>query len=384
MKIERVDTHRCGLGEGAVWDADEGALYFIDIWGEKVFRHDPAAGTTRSWNTPGHVGAMGLREGGGAVLAIKDSLFTLDFESGDCVKVAGPVFDNPRPTINDGAVDRAGRFVFGGCDTEIEKAEPIGGLYALDTGHRVTRLDSGTHLSNSHCFSPDGKTLYCADSFLNTAYAYDYDLATGQVSNTAGPVLGRATSAGDIWFVNDTDYEVSTLSYTIANVVLSQNGREVTASTDFVSANNIWGLAEAPVAGYGVSAGTRLGFVGSQVYNLSPGNTALGPGLTTLPIYEAVSGVAMLRSGSGGTPTQPGTPTPPVDPTLPGMVVYQPFDIKDSYITNVYNSLDSDSLLVGGWGDLYHSFIEFDLSTLPDAVDAVTLRLYVSQQPASP
>ncbi|MEZ5736611.1 MAG: SMP-30/gluconolactonase/LRE family protein [Novosphingobium sp.] len=183
MKIERADTHRCGLGEGAVWDADEQALYFLDIWGQKVFRHDPAAGTTKSWDTPGHVGAMGLREGGGAVLAMKDSLYTLDFAGGECVKVAGPVFDTPRPTINDGAVDRAGRFVFGGCDTDIENAQPVGGLYALDTGHRVTQLDSGIHLSNSHCFSPDGKTLYCADSFLNNAYAYDYDVATGQVSN---------------------------------------------------------------------------------------------------------------------------------------------------------------------------------------------------------
>ncbi|MCB1332143.1 MAG: hypothetical protein KDK26_00445 [Roseivivax sp.] len=279
---------------------------------------------------------------------------------------------------------------------------PDGTLYGI-TFTRLYRIDTATGFATDIGPLSSPSELYFGVSSLTQANGFDIsptgvgritsadntlavhvDLATGQVSNTAGPVLGRATSAGDIWFVNDTDYEVSTLSYTIANVVLSQNGREVTASTDFVSANNIWGLAEAPVAGYGVSAGTRLGFVGSQVYNLSPGNTALGPGLTTLPIYEAVSGVAMLRSGSGGTPTQPGTPTPPVDPTLPGMVVYQPFDIKDSYITNVYNSLDSDSLLVGGWGDLYHSFIEFDLSTLPDAVDAVTLRLYVSQQPASP
>jgi len=183
MKIERVDTVRCGLGEGAVWDAEERALYFLDIWGEKVFRFSPSSGETRTWKVPGHVGAMGLRRAGGLVLAMKDSLFTMDFEDGSCAKVAGPVFDNPRVTINDGSVDRAGRFVFGSCDTDIENAQPVGGLYSLGADHVVVELDKATHLSNSHCFSPDGTTLYCADSHLKEMYAYDYDIGSGDVSN---------------------------------------------------------------------------------------------------------------------------------------------------------------------------------------------------------
>lgn len=182
MKINRLDTPRCGLGEGAVWDSEAGVLLYLDIWGQKVFRHDPATGETTSWDTPGHVGAMGLRGSNGVVLGMKDSLYTLEFETGECSKVAGPVFDNPRVTINDGTVDRAGRFVFGGCDTDIEKAQPIGGLYSLGADHTVSKLDSGIHLSNSHCFSPDGRRLYCADSFTKTLYVYDYDPGTGEVS----------------------------------------------------------------------------------------------------------------------------------------------------------------------------------------------------------
>jgi sugar lactone lactonase YvrE len=183
MNIERAPIERLGLGEGAVWDADERALYVLDIFGKKVFRHDPASGATRNWQTPGHVGAMALRQGGGAVLAMVDSLHALDFASGACEKLAGPVFDNPDVTINDGAADRRGRFVFGGCSAGMDNPRPIGGLFSLGADRRVTRLDSGTHQSNSHCFAPDGKTLYCADSFLKELYAYDYDLDTGQVAN---------------------------------------------------------------------------------------------------------------------------------------------------------------------------------------------------------
>lgn len=183
MKIERVPTVRCGLGEGAVWDAEAGALYFLDIFGQQVFRYDPASGETQSWKTPGHVGALALREGGGAVLAMKDSLYGFDFASGEATKLAGPAFTSDRVTVNDGAADRAGRFVFGGCSAGMEDPQPIGGLYALGADRRIAELDYGTHQSNSHCFAPDGKTLYAADSFVKVLYAYDYDGASGQVSN---------------------------------------------------------------------------------------------------------------------------------------------------------------------------------------------------------
>jgi sugar lactone lactonase YvrE len=183
MNIERVNTQRCGLGEGAVWDDEEQALYFLDIWGKKVFRYLPATDETRGWDVPGHVGALGLRRGGGAVLAMVDTLYGLDFATGECARIAGPAFDNPRVTINDGAVDRGGGFVFGGCSAGMEDPQPIGGLFRLGPDHGIAKLDSGTHQSNSHCFSPDGRTLYCADSFIKTVFAYDFDPATGAVGN---------------------------------------------------------------------------------------------------------------------------------------------------------------------------------------------------------
>ncbi|MBW8754510.1 MAG: SMP-30/gluconolactonase/LRE family protein [Sphingomonadales bacterium] len=196
MKIERVATQRCGLGEGAVWDHEAKALYFLDIFGKTVFRYDPASGETQSWQTPTHVGALALREGGGAVLAMGDSLHAFDFASGEVTKLAGPAFTNPRVTINDGAADRAGRFVFGGCSAGMDDPQPIGGLYALNTDHTITELDRGTHQSNSHCFAPDGRTLYAADSFVKTLYAYDYDPATGQVSSKR--VLAETADLGGV------------------------------------------------------------------------------------------------------------------------------------------------------------------------------------------
>src|SRR5205085_2554738 len=114
VKIAKVDAVRCRLGENAIWSSRDNSLFFIDIFGKKLFCHDPADGSTQSWDTGGNVGAMALREIGGALLAMTDWLYTLDFASGEVARIAGPAFEDKSATINDGAADPRGRFLFGG------------------------------------------------------------------------------------------------------------------------------------------------------------------------------------------------------------------------------------------------------------------------------
>ena len=50
MKMSRLDAPKCAVGECPIWDVAEQALYFIDIFGKKIHRHDPASGATRRSN----------------------------------------------------------------------------------------------------------------------------------------------------------------------------------------------------------------------------------------------------------------------------------------------------------------------------------------------
>lgn len=207
MQITRLELPRCSVGEGPVWDEAEQALYYIDILEKRVFRWDPASGEQRSWDVPAMIGSMALREGGGAVVALPDGIHALDFGSGAVTPLA--LFSPPDPRIQlaDGKVDRAGRFVFG--TSHRQAREPVGGLFSLGTDGAIRQLDSGLILGNGPCFSPDNRTLYHADSMRQAVYAYDYDLATGAVSNrrlffdsTAyGPIPDGATidADGDMW-----------------------------------------------------------------------------------------------------------------------------------------------------------------------------------------
>jgi sugar lactone lactonase YvrE len=181
MEIERIGNARYRLGESPQWDAREGVLYFVDSLACEIFRHDPARAATESWKVAGrYLGSMALREAGGAVVAMDAGFHLFDFATGRLETVAEPEAGLADNRFNDGKVDRQGRFVAGSM--HAREAEPTGALWRLDADHSVTRLDEGFNCSNGPCWSPDGATLYHADTVASVIHAYDYDARTGSAT----------------------------------------------------------------------------------------------------------------------------------------------------------------------------------------------------------
>lgn len=181
MRIEVLIDVKTILGEGPLWDVDEQRLYFIDSFGCNVFRCTAEGGEVRAWDVPAKIGSMALRKQGGAVLSLATGFHFLDFRSGETQLIVDPEPDKPNNRINDGKVDKRGRFVAGSMDTMEEG--PNGALYRLDPDLKLTKLDDGIIVSNGPCWSPDGRIFYFADSWSGEIWAYDYDLDTGNVSN---------------------------------------------------------------------------------------------------------------------------------------------------------------------------------------------------------
>lgn len=182
MEIRRIGDGRYELGESPQWDPVDGVLYWVDSLAVKIFRLDPPTGNIESWELPGnYLGSMALREQGGAVVAMDAGFHLFDFDSGRCEMIAEPEAELASNSFNDGKVDRRGRFVAGSMHSE--ETAPTGALYRLDPGHAWTRLDAGFACSNGPCWSPDGRTLYFADSPNQVIYAYDYDLEAGTVAD---------------------------------------------------------------------------------------------------------------------------------------------------------------------------------------------------------
>ena len=182
MRIEVVIDVKALLGEGPLWDVDEQRLYFIDSFGCNVFRCTADGGEGRRLGRAGRgFGSMALRRKGGAVLSLANGFHFLDFKTGECQLIVDPEPDKPANRINDGKVDKRGRFVAGSMDTMEEG--PNGALYRLDPDLSLHKLDDRIIVSNGPCWSPDGRTFYFADSWSGEVWAYDYDLDTGAVSD---------------------------------------------------------------------------------------------------------------------------------------------------------------------------------------------------------
>ena len=195
MKISRLDAPRCVGGENPLWDEAGQRLHYIDNRGCKVHTLDPSSGTSRTFEMPTVVTTLALREGGGAIATLRSGICWLDLETG-ATEIFHP---NPEPReygYNDGKIDHRGRFIIGASTIKVTAPEPDGGLLRLDSELTLTRIADDIHFSNGPCWSRDWKTLYFADSWIKTIYAYDYDDATGTVANRR--VFARTDELGGL------------------------------------------------------------------------------------------------------------------------------------------------------------------------------------------
>ena len=158
------------LGEGPVWSAADGAVWFVDIKSPEIHRFHPASGERRSWPAPARVGFIAPAADGQWIAGLKTGLHRFNPESGNytLLHVVEPHAPNNR--LNDGFVDSQGYLWFGSMDDNEE--EPSGALYQLGAGGCIRR-DPGYVVTNGPAESPDGRTLYHTDTLAGVIYAFD-------------------------------------------------------------------------------------------------------------------------------------------------------------------------------------------------------------------
>lgn len=182
-----------GLGESPVWDEAAGRLFWVDALAPRVRALEPATGQTREWAMPAPVGSIALAAPGQLVAALADGLYALDLASG-AVSAIWTASLPAATRFNDGKADRAGGFVFGTMQVEDDAAP--GYLARLGADGRVELLAEGFGVTNAVCFSPDGATLYAADSRQGVIWAWDYAPAAPLGPRRVFADVGRVTGSG--------------------------------------------------------------------------------------------------------------------------------------------------------------------------------------------
>ena len=174
--IRRIGTTTDLLGEGPVWCPRERALYWVDIRGRLLRRWTERGEQVTSWPMPEEIGSIAIADQGGVLVALRSGIALFDAMAGSFTKLADLPEHGPNLRCNDGKCDRQGRFWVG--TMEMGTIAPTGKLYRLDD-RGCTVMRTGIEIPNSLCWSPDGATMYWADSLQRKILAFPYDTATG-------------------------------------------------------------------------------------------------------------------------------------------------------------------------------------------------------------
>lgn len=210
--IERIATGTTDvLGEGPVWDRAGGVLWWVDIGSAGLRRLDPVAGHVDTWDLAEVAGSLTPTDAGPLLMAVRSGFATFEPGAEVLTLLAEPEPDRPGNRFNDGKTDRRGRFWAGSMEASAQGRS--GALYRFDLDGSVTRVRDGLGIPNSLAWSPDGTTMYFAESLDRTIWAFDYDPDTGTPTNqrifttAAGPGVPDGSTVDADGYLWNAEYD---------------------------------------------------------------------------------------------------------------------------------------------------------------------------------
>ena len=184
------------LGESPFWHPREQMLYWVDIPGKKVLRANVYMGTVEAWDMPSEPGCIAPAQSGGLVIALRHGVFRAREWGGMLEHLVTLEYDVNHVRANDGKCDALGRFWVGTIDEP--KASRAAKLYSIDCRNgripEVTCQADNALTANGLAWSPDGSTLYWADTPSHVVHAWDYDFQ-GRPDGAAVDVHGNYYAA---------------------------------------------------------------------------------------------------------------------------------------------------------------------------------------------
>jgi sugar lactone lactonase YvrE len=171
-------ANRCG--ESPIWDAGRRRLLWTDIPANLVYEFIPATGATRVISRDVNVSAIALARDGRLFFGGAGGLGAWSEKTGYVPIVSE--YDGQPLVINDMIAGPSGGIYFGTIHWGERGMEKHGKLYYIDPAGDIRIVDDGIELANGLGFSPDGRTLYFADSAPRRIYAYDVHAQSGTLS----------------------------------------------------------------------------------------------------------------------------------------------------------------------------------------------------------
>lgn len=150
------------LGEGVVWDAERGVVWFVDIKQHRLWRYDPESGSSSAATAPGQIGWALPAEDGLLLCGLEDGLYTFDPAKLAFTKLMDVAGEPAGNRLNDACTDPWGRVWFGSMDDS--EAAATGRFYVFDRGEVRPAGPDGICITNGPAVSGSGDRIYFTDT----------------------------------------------------------------------------------------------------------------------------------------------------------------------------------------------------------------------------
>ncbi|KAI9815994.1 MAG: hypothetical protein M1827_001986 [Pycnora praestabilis] len=208
----------CGLGEAPYYEEESHQLRFVDILKKKVHLIDLKKGPQShvvlgDLDIP--IGCTADIEGTTDDIIIGGKTgFAIFNRTTGTYKYLNKVWeekDGPekdrRMRFNDGAVDSHGRFWAGAMnDPEHAEITNEGVLFRLDPDLKLHRMIEDCTIPNGIGWRADDKVMYWTDSGAGNIFAFDFDAASGSISNRRIFYHHEGDGAPDGFDIDDEGY----------------------------------------------------------------------------------------------------------------------------------------------------------------------------------
>ena len=174
IEIEHLCTSQDGLGETPIWFEEEKSLYWADHVAPFIAESDTRRPSlkrlnmvtreVRVWQMPEQIGSFGFRKRGGLIAGANSGFCAIDLDNDRFEKIVDPEADKPHNRMNDGKIDRRGRYWCGIMDSHLTEKSAY--IYRLNPDLTCQRMaeDFSFVCSNGITFDPEDKQMYFGDT----------------------------------------------------------------------------------------------------------------------------------------------------------------------------------------------------------------------------
>ena len=188
MSLYRCLAVENELGEGVIWDPRQQCAFWTDILGKQFYRWDFDNKVTQ-YPCPERLCSFGLTpEPDWFIAAFETGFAFFNPREQDIQWLSKVEADLPYTRMNDGKVDRQGRFWAGSVieddnvDVSTLASDQQAKLYRLDANGQAHTMLEGISIANGLAFSPDSNTMYFADSAKQQVWRSNFEHIQGTPS----------------------------------------------------------------------------------------------------------------------------------------------------------------------------------------------------------